>query len=305
MKRLALLTATALALAAAWASTRDTARSPFTPLPADARFTTRGTVRERLRAGPYVYLRLDSERGEAWVATLSDFAPDTDLVEVSVLSRVAHFHSPRLRRDFDDLWLGLVRPAEPQFTRSPSGADPMKTFAAAMSMFTCLSCVTPPAPTTDAGDATCAKDLVEPDFQFDPRWQGPGVTAEQRLPPPPDGGTYLLTTTYLELRAEPAAQQTFQKVVGPTVQTLATWPGLVGFQFGESKRCNVQRTFTVWRDEKAMYDFVASDAHLEAMAVVDDVSRGRSTSAHWKGTEADATWTMAREKLRTTGRGEF
>ncbi len=78
-------------------------------------FTTDAVVLERLPAGGYLYLRVLDGNGEHWVATLSSFAPPREelCVRVQVFAKARDFHSPRLRRDFAELWFAAVQPAVP------------------------------------------------------------------------------------------------------------------------------------------------------------------------------------------------
>lgn len=77
-----------------------------------------GVVRERLDAGPYVYLRVerDDDGGRAgatsvWVASVRRLAAAGGRVTVRVFARAATFDSPRLGRRFAPLLFGSVRPA--------------------------------------------------------------------------------------------------------------------------------------------------------------------------------------------------
>ena len=62
-----------------------------------------------LDAGSYAYLRVRSDAGERWVATLAATRPEASRVTVRVIGEADHFHSPRLGRDFTALAFGLVR----------------------------------------------------------------------------------------------------------------------------------------------------------------------------------------------------
>lgn len=80
----------------------------FTLAP-DARYAFAGEVVEVLDAGSYAYLRVRSEVGERWVATLAATRPEASRVTVRVIGEADHFHSARLGRDFTSLAFGLVR----------------------------------------------------------------------------------------------------------------------------------------------------------------------------------------------------
>jgi len=73
-------------------------------------FTVPARVLERVAAGSYLYVRLEAGGREHWLATLRATAPDATLVRATVFARADRFHSARLRRDFDGLWFGVLRP---------------------------------------------------------------------------------------------------------------------------------------------------------------------------------------------------
>lgn len=75
----------------------------------DREFT--GIVRERLPAGTYVYLGVESDRGLRWVATTGSTAAIGAHVHVQSMGTRRDFHSRRLDRSFDELVFGVVVPA--------------------------------------------------------------------------------------------------------------------------------------------------------------------------------------------------
>ncbi len=79
-----------------------------------------GHVVERLRAGPYTYLRVRTEAGaEHWIASLSLGLPASDEVSVKVIADAPTFESRRLARTFSPLFFSVVRDAaHPQQTES-------------------------------------------------------------------------------------------------------------------------------------------------------------------------------------------
>jgi hypothetical protein len=79
-------------------------------LPSRERRWLHGTVDERLAAGPYVYLRLrESDGSKAWLVSLKATTPNEDHVRALVLGQADHFHSARLKRDFEPLLFAAVR----------------------------------------------------------------------------------------------------------------------------------------------------------------------------------------------------
>ena len=94
------------------ATARTTLTGPPKPSAAaagDERF--RGRVLERLPAGPYTYLRVDTEVGPRWVVTMGS-APEGE-VEVRNMGTQKNFHARRIDRDFDELVFGIVTAATP------------------------------------------------------------------------------------------------------------------------------------------------------------------------------------------------
>jgi hypothetical protein len=92
------------------------ASNPFAEhaVPVAERSTLRGTVRARLDAGPYAYLRLrQADGGEAWLVSLAATTPKQQRVRAIVLGRAEHFHSRRLERDFNPLLFAAVRGDDP------------------------------------------------------------------------------------------------------------------------------------------------------------------------------------------------
>lgn len=118
-RRVLTLTALAVLLASATAWARS---APATAAPAattnpfaahaladDRRYAFDGEIVETLEAGSYLYLRVATERGDRWVATLRATRPARADVTVRVLGEATDFRSPRLGRDFERLAFGVVR----------------------------------------------------------------------------------------------------------------------------------------------------------------------------------------------------
>ncbi|MCA2976990.1 MAG: hypothetical protein INH41_07570 [Myxococcaceae bacterium] len=77
-----------------------------------------GRVTERLRAGPYLYLRLERpEADPVWVATVARLASMEDEVSVTAVARAETFPSARLGRSFSPLLFGAVRAASSTHTQ--------------------------------------------------------------------------------------------------------------------------------------------------------------------------------------------
>lgn len=143
------------------------------------------------------------------------------------------------------------------------------------------------------------EDLVVIDTMGNPgpvRWYGPGADPEtgELID---DGETeYHVSVTYLALRPENIEQ--FLGLIPNVNQALFSNPGLVAVQLADSQQCATARTLTVWTDEAAMYEFVGSQAHVDAIVAFPDISRGQSTLASFGGVKAsDITWDRALAEL--------
>lgn len=147
-------------------------------------------------------------------------------------------------------------------------------------------------PFADCDRGTLEADLMGQDGAGNPApvsWAGPGVDPETGMLVD-DGSTYVVSSTYLAMKPDAAAQQAFGEVIGPIVPELFGNPGVVAVQLGTSMQCASARTFTVWQDEAAMMAFVMSDAHVAAVVRIGEMSRGMSVVTHWTGAAASITW---------------
>lgn len=143
-----------------------------------------------------------------------------------------------------------------------------------------------------AEDPSCASEALEADLRPSPL-QGSAVDANGALA----AGQYVFSTTRLKLKFSATAGQRFNELMGAISTALESQPGLLAHSVATSTRCNVARTFTVWRDEAAMYAFVSSAPHAAAMAAVSEVSRGGSRTTHWSGAHTQASWEIAAQSL--------
>jgi hypothetical protein len=143
---------------------------------------------------------------------------------------------------------------------------------------------------------TLEADLIGVDATGNPvplAWFGPGadpMTGELIA----EGTSFVVSSTYLAIKPEAAAQQAFGESVAPLVPALLANPGVVAIQLASSMQCGTARTFTVWQDEAAMMAFVVGDAHANAIARTPEISRGGSVVTHWNATSiAEITWDEA------------
>jgi hypothetical protein len=93
------------------AAAAGVASPPFERLNEPRRFS--GVVREVLAAGSYGYVRVESDTGDRWVATLGSRSVVGSAVDVTVFGARDTFHSRRLDRWFSPLGFGVVRAADP------------------------------------------------------------------------------------------------------------------------------------------------------------------------------------------------
>jgi quinol monooxygenase YgiN len=155
----------------------------------------------------------------------------------------------------------------------------LKIMPAVLLIVSCGGAADPDAlPATD--EAACVRGAIEADG----RDSGP-----LELP----AGQYVISTTYLRLKNSRATLQQFSALNAPMEAALRRNPGRVKSVTRLSESCNTARTLTVWKDEAAMYEFVASPEHAAAMAAVTDVSRGGSIVTHWNDTEVGFNWQKA------------
>ena len=145
----------------------------------------------------------------------------------------------------------------------------------------------------------CERGVLEADFELFAPFGGPGVDPATGKLRPSAGEPYIISSTYIRLRPEPAAQQAFGELMGPIAGALQQQPGLAAVLLGSSMTCGTARTLTVWASEEEMYAFVGGAPHAAAMAAVGQVSRGGSLATHWVATgTAAAEWPSVLPQLR-------
>jgi hypothetical protein len=148
--------------------------------------------------------------------------------------------------------------------------------------------------------ASCAKADVEPDLVTSLELTGPGVNPTTRTLTP---GNYHVATTYLAL--QPGKIDLALEHSGPVIEGLFELPGFVAVMISGSASCNTLRTLTLWASEEALFDFVASPAHIRAMAQTTNLSRGTSNTITWEGNAESATWREAARQLGLEVGGEI
>jgi len=136
----------------------------------------------------------------------------------------------------------------------------------------------------------------ETQFEAAKPLSGPGYDVATGFVGTPQA-SYVVHATQIYIR--PDQYDDFYATAGKVVAQLAQTEGLVAFTLGDDEGCGVARTIGVWSSEEALYAFVATGAHAEAMSKTAVLSfTGRTT--HWDATpeEVEALdWDVARAKL--------
>lgn len=83
--------------------------------------TLTGTVREQIAVGPYVYLRLDTDRGEEWAAVNAAPVKEGEAVTVYNVMVMEQFPSQTLKRTFARIYFGSLDPNAGAGTSTGSG----------------------------------------------------------------------------------------------------------------------------------------------------------------------------------------
>lgn len=92
------------------AAPRAAARAAARPAPVVPGGTLTGTVREQIAVGPYVYLRLETERGEEWAAVNQAPVKEGEAVTVYNVMVMEQFPSQTLKRTFARIYFGSLDP---------------------------------------------------------------------------------------------------------------------------------------------------------------------------------------------------
>lgn len=147
-------------------------------------------------------------------------------------------------------------------------------------------------------DIAALYDCEEPELMIAQPLAGPGIDPETGALLDPIAGEYIVHTTQILPKSDADSQQAFFGLVGAISAQLMQTPGLVGFSLAVEPNCAFARTLGVWESEEAMYAFVSSGAHLDAMGQTFDVGvTGRVT--HWTATaeELPPSWESAVARL--------
>ncbi len=141
-------------------------------------------------------------------------------------------------------------------------------------------------------DLDALYECEETELQVIQPLMGPGFDPETGELLEPLQDTYVLHTT--QILVKPDQVEAFLALNFPIFEQLGQTEGLVGFALAQEPNCGFSRTMGVWRDEQSMVAFVASGAHVQAMAKSTEVSlTGRTTSWTVTAAEMPLTWELA------------
>jgi len=108
--------------------------------------------------------------------------------------------------------------------------------------------------------------------------------------------TYVVHTTQAYVPAETA--QMFADLSYQVVEQLYTTPGLIAVGFMTEPNCGFSRTVGIWTSEQAMYDFVVSGAHANAMAQTASLNlSGRVAHFEVPAEDLPLSWDTIRERI--------
>jgi heme-degrading monooxygenase HmoA len=129
----------------------------------------------------------------------------------------------------------------------------------------------------------CTAAVLESDLELE-GWMGPAVDPATKELALEAGKAYVVSSTYGVPRpgsdGAPVTERYLQ-IFSAVEQQLGREPGLLAMRLGQSERCGSGRTLAVWRSEEEMYDFVTSDAHLQAMKAADELLQPGYEVTHW------------------------
>lgn len=134
---------------------------------------------------------------------------------------------------------------------------------------------------------TCKAGVLEADLEMQPM-SGPGVDpATGTIPPPPSGSSYVISSTYGAPKPEGAVMERYKKLFGAIEAQMKSQQGLLALQLSQSSSCGSGRTLAVWASEEAMYEFVSSQAHMDAVAAAGEVLQPGYAVTHWEAKTAE------------------
>jgi len=151
-----------------------------------------------------------------------------------------------------------------------------------------------------AGDSTGEPPDVlacDEDFVVGIPLFGPGIdpeTGEVVI----EQDSYVVSTTHFAVHDDSESQEHFDMLVGQIIPQLMATEGLIGMSFGGEMGCGFQRTLSIWEDTAAMYAFVSSGAHAEAIPQTPNLGWAARVT-HWDhdAAEGTPTWEQALARI--------
>lgn len=138
----------------------------------------------------------------------------------------------------------------------------------------------------------------EPDLAIVQPLVGPGFDPETGALLEPVADEYVLSTTQILPKPDSESQQAFFEISDGVIAQLMQTPGFLGFSLAAEPTCGFARTLTVWESEEAMYGFVSTGAHAEAMGQTFVVGvTGRVTSWTAPAEDVPPSWEEAIAKI--------
>jgi quinol monooxygenase YgiN len=151
--------------------------------------------------------------------------------------------------------------------------------------------------TGDPIDIDALYACEDPDLIVVRPLSGPGIDPETGLLEPLEP-SYVASATIIMLEPDDDSQREFQMLNAAVVEALEQSDGMVGYGLAFEPNCGFGRTVSLWRNEAAMYAFVGSNAHAQAIARAGAISiTGKTTSWEVTAKEAAFSWETAREEL--------
>jgi hypothetical protein len=126
--------------------------------------TLTGVIREHIDVAQYTYLRLATDAGETWAAVYRAPVKDGATVSVEHASELRGFHSTELKRDFAEIWFGMLpgydrAPAPNAVSPAPAAAAPAGGKMAAGTMT--IASLAKGAASLDGKEATISGHVVK------------------------------------------------------------------------------------------------------------------------------------------------
>jgi heme-degrading monooxygenase HmoA len=136
--------------------------------------------------------------------------------------------------------------------------------------------------------------------------EGPGMEiGGELLVEPQDDAQWIAASTHLYVSGG-EGMKLFSENMEAMQETLDAKPeGLIAYSLGQELIGREYKTLTVWESEEAMYSFVMSPAHLQAMADGGDIANPDkvSTSYSWEISpeELPLDWKQVNEIMEESG----